>query len=135
MNRVDRIARKIIGQVDTLGMDPLAMDVARFCLNNPNPNDGDFHEWAESKGYDVDEAEGAGYRIAQIAVSFMFGGRANEKGVTVDDVDPVELAMGIDIEKEHTPNIQMATRIALDHLAEIENYYTRLKKMEEEAGV
>jgi len=62
-------------------------------------------------------------------------GEAHEKGVTSDKVDPKELKMGIDVEKEHTDNPELARRIALDHLAEIPDYYTRLDKMEREAGV
>jgi hypothetical protein len=34
---------------------------------------------------------------------------------------------------EHTDNLQEATSIARDHLLEIPDYYTRLKKMEKEA--
>jgi len=62
-------------------------------------------------------------------------GRAEEKGLTADDVDPKELAMGIEVEKEHSDNEELAEEIALDHLAEIPDYYTRLKKMEAEAGI
>ncbi len=35
---------------------------------------------------------------------------------------------------EHTDDRDLAMRIALDHLAEIPDYYTRLKKMERKAG-
>lgn len=44
-----------------------------------------------------------------------------------------ELAMGIKIEMEHTDNEATAKGIAKDHLKEIPDYYTRLKKMEAEA--
>jgi hypothetical protein len=43
--------------------------------------------------------------------------------------------MGIEIELEHTDDREIAKKIALDHLAEIPDYYTRLKKMEDEAGI
>jgi hypothetical protein len=36
-------------------------------------------------------------------------------------------------ELEHTKNTKMARDIAMDHLAEMPDYYTRLKKMEKEA--
>jgi len=49
------------------------------------------------------------------------------------DVDPKELEMGTEVEYEHTPNTDMAQDIALDHLTEVDDYYTRLEKMEEEA--
>jgi 2'-5' RNA ligase len=51
------------------------------------------------------------------------------------DFDPKELAMGIEVEKEHTNNKKLAREIAMDHLKEIPDYYTRLAKMEKEAGV
>jgi hypothetical protein len=38
--------------------------------------------------------------------------------------------MGIKVEMEHTKNKTIAKRIALDHLAELPDYYTRLLKME-----
>lgn len=60
-------------------------------------------------------------------------GLSYEKNVTDKDVDPEQLAMGIDVEKEHTNNPELAKKIALDHLAEIPDYYTRLKQMEDEA--
>jgi len=50
-----------------------------------------------------------------------------------EDVDPDELAMGIEVEMEHTTDREIAQEIAIDHLAEIKDYYSRLKRMEEEA--
>ena len=47
--------------------------------------------------------------------------------------NPKELAAGIKVEKEHTPDKAIAKEIAQDHLDEIGDYYTRLKKMEGEA--
>lgn len=49
--------------------------------------------------------------------------------------DEGELKEGTRIEMEHTINPLIAERIAMDHLAEIPDYYTRLKKMEEEAKI
>lgn len=60
-------------------------------------------------------------------------GLASKKGIGEDDVNPDELKMGIQVELEHTSDKQMAKQIALDHLAEIPDYYTRLKKMENQA--
>ena len=61
---------------------------------------------------------------------FFNKGRAKEKGITENDVDPVELKMGIEVEYEHTSSEIIAKRIALDHLSECDDYYTKLKKME-----
>ena len=49
------------------------------------------------------------------------------------DVLQNQLDMGREIEKEHTSDPDIAERIAMDHLVEIPDYYTRLKKMEAEA--
>ena len=44
-----------------------------------------------------------------------------------------QLDMGVPIEHEHTKNHKLAMEIALQHLDEIPDYYTRLKKMEASA--
>jgi hypothetical protein len=44
-----------------------------------------------------------------------------------------QLEMGVPIEHEHTRNKTLATDIALQHLDEFPDYYTRLKKMEADA--
>lgn len=44
-----------------------------------------------------------------------------------------QLRMGIPIEREHTKDKDLATTITLQHLDEIPDYYTRLKKMEKNA--
>ena len=62
-------------------------------------------------------------------------GEAEKKNFTEKDADPKEFELGIKIELEHTDNRAIAKEIALDHLAEIPDYYTRLAKMEKEAGV
>jgi len=64
--------------------------------------------------------------------SFVKKGKAFDKGITEKDVDAKELEMGIKVEYEHTDNAEIAKRIALDHLVELPDYYTRLARMEEE---
>lgn len=54
---------------------------------------------------------------------------AEKHGVTTDQIQK-ELEMGIKVECEHTTSDQAAKEIALDHLAELPDYYTRLDKME-----
>lgn len=44
-----------------------------------------------------------------------------------------QLDMGITVEFEHTYDPDIAKEIAMDHLAEIPDYYTRLKNMEDTA--
>lgn len=43
-----------------------------------------------------------------------------------------QLRHGITVELEHTSDRKVATEIALDHLMELPDYYTRLKKVESE---
>ena len=51
-----------------------------------------------------------------------------------EEFDPTQLAMGIEVEYEHTDDPDLAKEIAKDHLAECKDYYTRLKEMENECG-
>lgn len=64
--------------------------------------------------------------------AFAQDGRSVKDAVTDSDVDPEELKKGIEVEYEHTSDRDTAKRIALDHLAEIPDYYTRLAKMEQQ---
>jgi hypothetical protein len=59
-------------------------------------------------------------------------GLADKKQITIKDVNPEQLSMGIRVEYEHTKDKHLATEIALDHLAELDDYYTRLQRMEQE---
>ena len=49
-------------------------------------------------------------------------------------VDPHQLKMGIKVEMEHTNDPKVAERIALQHLAEDPQYYTKLTKAGLEEG-
>ena len=57
---------------------------------------------------------------------------AKKHRMDVSDIQR-QLDMGVPIEHEHTRNKTLATDIALQHLDEIPDYYTRLKKMEASA--
>lgn len=65
------------------------------------------------------------------------GGQA--AGMKPSDFDQVQLAKGIEVEMEHTSDHNVATEIAMDHLKEDPNYYTKLEKIdphhEKEASV
>jgi len=92
----------------------------------------DIHSLAEKLGLDPPELEEKAYALLQ---SFWSNGRANKKGFNFSDADPKEVKMGIEVEYEHTDNKYMAYRIAIDHLAEMPDYYTELAKMEKKGGV
>ena len=66
-------------------------------------------------------------------------GRAAEVDIDCRDVDMQQLRAGIEVEMEHVAGDkrlesqrmnEMATKIALDHLAEFPDYYTALYEME-----
>ncbi|MFA5398159.1 MAG: DUF5661 family protein [Methanogenium sp.] len=105
--------------------------IIEFIVKNPNPKDDDFHKFAEKIGVKPDELESVAYSAI---TDFWANGRYNEKGKNIK-FDEKELAAGIKVEMEHTSNKIMAERIAKDHLTEINDYYTRLIKMEKDAGI
>jgi len=109
-------------------------DMIKFLKENPNPTDEEFHEWAEGKGFDVPSAEAKMYELATMYVRFLQEGEADDKDVDAGDVDPKELEMGKKVELEHIDDEDVAEEIALDHLAEMPDYYTELKKMEEKGA-
>jgi len=125
---MDRIVERLVAAEKVINQK----DLVKFFVDNPNPNDDKVHTFAEKLGVEPDVLESEIYKLATIAAEFLNNGRSNEKDITEDDVDAKELKMGIEVEKEHTPNKEIAKRISLDHLAEFGDYYTRLKKMEAE---
>ncbi|MGI9526971.1 MAG: DUF5661 family protein [Weeksellaceae bacterium] len=56
------------------------------------------------------------------------GGLADNK--SPKSFSPHQLKEGIKVEMEHTNSKTTAQEIAMDHLTEIPDYYSRLKKME-----
>jgi hypothetical protein len=100
-----------------------------FFADNPSPPDEDVHALADKLG--IDEHKFEGY-IYSILGSILGTGQAKKEKFTEKDADEKELKLGIKVEMEHTKNKAIAKRIALDHLAELPDYYTRLTKMEKE---
>lgn len=100
-----------------------------FFKDKPRPSDKEVHSFAGELGLDEHKFE---EHIYSALGDFFAYGRAKEKGFTEADADPEELKMGIDVEMEHTRCNLISKRIALDHLAEFPDYYTRLAKMEKE---
>jgi hypothetical protein len=52
---------------------------------------------------------------------------AKKHNVSVGDLKK-QLEMGVEVEKEHTDDEDKARSIAMDHLEEVPNYYSKLKK-------
>ena len=63
------------------------------------------------------------------------GGESEKERFTEADADPEELKVGIEIEREHTDDPKEAKQIALDHLSEDKNYYTKLAKVEKSVRI
>lgn len=61
------------------------------------------------------------------------GGRASNKPPI--SIDPWQIQRGVQVELEHTRDPRIAYEIAVDHLYEIPDYYTRLDQMERAAGL
>ena len=55
------------------------------------------------------------------------------EGMSPTDFNFKQLQMGIEVELEHTNDPYAAMLIAMDHLAEFRDYYTRLAAMEKAA--
>jgi hypothetical protein len=90
-------------------------------------SDKKFHEHSRRLGVKNDRAEEVAYAEARA----LHGGKAEEPGAKKPS--PQQMAMGARVEREHTHKPAVAREIASDHLAEIPDYYSRLKKMEAEA--
>lgn len=59
---------------------------------------------------------------------FVEGGLGDDANVS--EFEPAQILKGIEVEMEHTKDPKVALEIAMDHLAELPDYYTRLEKME-----
>ena len=57
---------------------------------------------------------------------------AQKHGVAVEVIQ-AQLQKGLDVEKEHTDDVQKAKEIALDHLVESADYYDKLAQIEQPA--
>ena len=105
--------------------------IVKYLVDNPRPTDDEIHAWAEENGHTPEEVEE--YLYALIAdVMKKFSKAIDEPD---DKYDADELKRGIEVEKEHTDNPDLAEMIAKDHLNEVPNYYTLLDKYVEKKNV
>jgi len=107
-------------------------------FGDPFPKDMQEHTfWGKITNYiteDVDDEEdSSSIDIDDVTDNDTMYGLSDKENVTKKDVNPDELRMGLKIEMEHTEDPNQALEIALDHLAEIPDYYTRLTAMEADA--
>lgn len=57
---------------------------------------------------------------------------AKKHKLSIGEIE-AQIEMGKKVEMEHVSDVKLAKEIAMDHLEEIPDYYTRLKNMEKEA--
>lgn len=131
-----------------MSMDEIHAEIKKFLKNNPNPKDSQIHALADKLGIDTHKFEEHVYMILGDMLKnenkdMVKGGKADKMdpqkiadkhGVSVDEINK-QIEMGIKVELEHTDSKQLAREISMDHLMEIPDYYTRLTKMEKDAGV
>lgn len=120
------------GDEESGGKSPSKGQVLQFLESSKNPTDDEFHDWAESKGLNVHKAEEKAYQLAAKQAQDLTG-LADKEGLKPSDVSKKQLEMGKKVEMEHTKDPAVAEQVALDHLAEIPDYYTRLDEMEASA--
>lgn len=127
VNQIQPAGQKVNETQEVLkSLDEHASKIIKFLQDNKNPSDESVHAFATQLGLDASAVEADFYKIASIAANLKHGTDPDEK------FDPEQLKMGIDIEKEHVDEEDIAKMIAKAHLAEFSNYYTYLKKMEDE---
>jgi Protein of unknown function (DUF5661) len=114
-------------QYQSRGESDLQAQIIKWFLKNPKPKDEAVHKFAETLGIDPDEFESEIYAVLSSILTEGFS-----KGKDIDP-DSDELKMGIEVEYEHTTSPLISRKIAMDHLVETPDYYTRLKRMEEDA--
>lgn len=131
MDILERLERAYEAK-QSIDKEEIKMKIMGLLSSTPSPSDGVIHKMADDLGINVHMFESI---IYEILGSFVGYGMAKKKGFKEEDADVKELKMGIKVEAEHTNWSPIAKRIALDHLSEIPDYYTRLAKMESDAGV
>jgi hypothetical protein len=86
----------------------------------------EFDKWTDTDHNDWDVSYKEFYEHLTEEVTELTGGVGD--ATATSDVNPVELSLGQTVEMEHTTDPNIATEIALDHLSEDPEYYTKLKK-------
>ena len=86
----------------------------------------EFDKWTDTDHNDWDVSYKEFYEHLTEEVETLTGGVGD--ATAASDVDPEELSLGQTVEMEHTTDTNIATEIALDHLSEDPQYYTKLRK-------
>ena len=125
------IAEQLSSGPDNKNSEEIKNTIINFFTKNPNAVDSDVHALADKLGIEHSDFEG---RIYKVLIDILAGKFFKGWNLPDSQFNPKELAMGIEVEKEHTDNPVWAKIIAKAHLSEkgSERYYTALKKMEDE---
>lgn len=110
------------------GESDIHAEIIKWTIKNPKASIEDATAFSKELGIELSELE---HHIFMILANILAEGYSKGKEIKHD---PAELEMGIKVEMEHTSEPLISRKIALDHLTEIPDYYTRLAKMEKEAG-
>jgi hypothetical protein len=108
-------------------------EIIDFFISTPSAGYQELSKFVKSKNIDYYDMDHALTVLAGSFVGFVYGGLFMKSKTGLGDIDAEQLSMGISVEKEHTDNELIARKIALDHLVEIPDYYTRLSEMESAA--
>ena len=110
-------------------MNDKITQLVEFLSETPYPTTQSLKNFCLKNAYNFDEICGLILGIATLYITdFFTKGLSNEKNL--ESVIQSELNMGIEVEYEHTTNKNISKKIALDHLAEFDRYYSALKAME-----
>ena len=108
--------------------DPHHSEIISFIKNFEDPTPEEFEQAARDCGMDVEDFSLSILDIARAALN----GIGKNDDMPDEEFSAKELQMGIEVEMEHTNNATIAKMIAKDHLMELPDYYTRLKKAEKD---
>lgn len=98
-------------------------------FSNNDASEDDINSLSSSLGVKKDEIHKILYKLMS---EFFGSGRYVDavKSGNPPDIDDAQLKKGIETEMEHTTSAIFAKKIALDHLTEDSEYYTKLENME-----
>jgi hypothetical protein len=104
-------------------------EIIKWLKSNPKPTDEDKEKFGKTMGLNVKELD---THVYMILGDFLSEGRSKDY---TGEFDENQLAMGVEVEMEHTTIPCIAKKIAQDHLVENSRYYILLKQMEQNAGI
>jgi len=107
--------------------DKLWNDLADYLSKNPDSTQDQVKAWASENNYEWGKVQDKMTIMAVKFSRFWTGGKYGSKeAVDVKNLSLEEIAAGIKVEMEHTPDVDVALKIVLDHESESYpvQYYT-----------